>query len=74
MNSENKEISIVCKTDVDKFIKTIIYALELRYRMKFSESDIKRELKMDNEDISKIERKYDNIQNNKTVKIIVKRK
>ena len=74
MNSENKEISIVCKTDVDKFIKTIIYALDLRYRMKFSESDIKRELKMDNEDISKIERKYDNIQNNKTVKIIVKRK
>jgi hypothetical protein len=49
LNEENKEISIEVKHDINKTINTIIYILKERYRMTFSEAEIKRELNMDNE-------------------------
>jgi hypothetical protein len=45
-NERNKEISIIFKTDINKFINTIIYALQTRYRMQFTISEIYKELKM----------------------------
>ena len=49
LNEENKEISIEIKHDIPKTIQTIIYALRERYRMTFTETEILRELNMDNE-------------------------
>lgn len=46
-NEKNNEISFNLETDVNKFINTIIYALQTRYRMKFNEIEIRKELKMD---------------------------
>jgi hypothetical protein len=37
------------RNDVNKCIQTVIYALNTRYKMTFTEADIKRELNMDNE-------------------------
>ena len=78
-NEKNKEISFVCETDVNKFINTIIYALQTRFRMQFTVSEIKRELKMPimekdmNKDINKHITKYNNNERKK-VKIIIKPK
>jgi hypothetical protein len=63
LNSKNKEIAIETETNIDKFIDTIIYALQVRYRMVFTVNEIKRELNMLSE----------NIDNKKRVKIIIKR-
>jgi hypothetical protein len=49
LNEKNKEIRIEVKHDISKTIQTIIYALNTRYKMTFTESEIKRELNMDNE-------------------------
>lgn len=65
LDNKNKEISIECKNNINKFIETIIWALNTRYRMTFNENEIKRELNMlDTEKIN----------NNKKIKIITKRK
>lgn len=53
LNERNKELSIECYTDVNKFINTIIYALNERYRMVFTIDEIKRELNMLNNEIEK---------------------
>jgi hypothetical protein len=45
-NEQNKEISFLCKTDTNKFINTVIFALQTRYRMQFTSLEIYRELKM----------------------------
>jgi hypothetical protein len=45
-NEQNKEITIEIDNNIDKFINTIIYILNLRYRMTFTETEIKRELNM----------------------------
>ena len=37
---------ITVKTDVSKFINTIIYTLHTRYRMKFNSDEIRKELHM----------------------------
>lgn len=49
LNEKNKEISIEVTHDINKTIQTIIYALKERYRMTFTESEIKRELNMEND-------------------------
>jgi len=49
LNEQNKEITIEERNDVNKCIQTVIYALNTRYKMTFTEADIKRELNMDNE-------------------------
>jgi hypothetical protein len=79
-NEKNREITFVCETDVNKFINTIIYALQSRFRMQFSVSEIRRELKMpllENgiNDLAhnKIASKYNNTERKK-VKIIIKAK
>ena len=46
LNELNKEISIETIVDQSKFINTIIYALETRYKMIFTIDEIKRELNM----------------------------
>ena len=70
-NEKNREITFVCETDVNKFINTIIYALQTRFRMQFTVSEIKRELKMPILDKDII--KYNNNERKK-VKIIIKPK
>jgi hypothetical protein len=62
LNEKNKEIMIIYDSDINKFIGTIIYALELRYKMIFTVDQIKKELNMYSEE---------RVQNK--VKIIVKR-
>jgi len=47
LNTLNKEIIIECETDISRFINTIIYALDTRYRMTFTSEEIRRELRMD---------------------------
>jgi hypothetical protein len=47
LNEKQKELKIECKNDIDRFINTIIYALNTRYRMVFTIEEIKRELNMD---------------------------
>jgi hypothetical protein len=49
LNIKNKELCIENDTDINKFINTIIYALQTRYRMVFTPEEIKRELNMINE-------------------------
>jgi hypothetical protein len=43
----NNELSIEEDNDINKTINTIIFALTTRYRMSFTENDIKRELNME---------------------------
>ena len=70
INEENKEISIEYNSDIEKFINTIIYALQTRYKMVFTVDEIKRELNMYSD--RKI-KKTDDI-SEKKIKIIIKRK
>ena len=53
LNEQNKEICITYNTDISKFINTIIYVLHTKYRMTFTINEIKRELGMDLEEITK---------------------
>ena len=46
LNDKNKEICVEYDSNIDKFIGTIIYALQTRYRMVFTVEEIKRELNM----------------------------
>jgi hypothetical protein len=46
-NESNEEIQIELDIDTGKFMNTIIYALETRYRMTFTVEDIRKELKME---------------------------
>lgn len=46
LNEQNREIEVEENNDIDKTIKTIIYALNTRYRMTFTENEIKKELNM----------------------------
>ena len=46
LNELNKEISMETIVDQSKFISTIIYALQTRYKMIFTIDEIKRELNM----------------------------
>lgn len=64
LNENNKELSIECNNDIPKFINTIIYALNDRYRMVFTIDEIKRELNMLNYETD----------NNKKLKKIIKKK
>ncbi len=41
-----REIQLTSPTDIQKFINTIIYALQSRYRMKFTDNEIRKELNM----------------------------
>jgi hypothetical protein len=66
LNDKNKEISIECKNNIDKFIETIIWALNTRYRMTFTVNEIKRELNMLDR-----EKSVDTV---KKIKIVTKRK
>ena len=68
INEENKEISLEYNSDINKFIGTIIYALQLRYRMVFTIDEIKQELNM------YTEKKIKNNFSQEKVKIVVKRK
>lgn len=43
---KSDEIKISIQTDIPKFINTIIYALQTRYRMKFTSDEIRKELHM----------------------------
>ncbi len=61
LNEKNNEISLLCNNDIPKFIATIIYALNTRYRMTFTEIEIKRELNM-------------SVEENKKIKITIKKK
>jgi len=76
LNEENKEVCIENKTDINKFINTIIYALHTRYRMVFTKEDIKKELNIYdiNNDIFN-DRKVLNLTNNfkKSIKINIKK-
>jgi hypothetical protein len=74
-NEKNREITFVCETDVNKFINTIIYALQTRFRMQFTVSDIRRELKMPllESGANVITNKFTNTERKK-VKIIIKAK
>lgn len=49
LNEKNQEIAIQERNDINKTIQTIIYALNTRYKMTFTEAEIKHELGMDNE-------------------------
>jgi len=73
LNEKNKEICIEYNTDIPKFINTIIYALDTRYRMTFTINEIKRELNMD---IDSNNLDLNNIKKNmkKNIKIIIKKK
>ena len=68
INEENKEISLEYNSDINKFIGTIIYALQLRYRMVFTIDEIKQELNM------YTEKKIKNNFSQEKVKIVIKRK
>ena len=70
INEKNQEISIEYDSDIDKFIGTIIYALQLRYKMVFTIDEIKRELNMYSD------KKINNtdISCGKKIKIVIKRK
>lgn len=46
LNESAGEIQLTLPTDVERFINTIIYALQSRYRMKFTENEIRKELNM----------------------------
>jgi hypothetical protein len=70
-NEQNREICIEYKTDIPKFINTIIYALHTRYRMTFTIKEIRRELNME------IDEKREPYTNNsdfkKNIKIFIKK-
>lgn len=59
LNEKNKEICINYDSDIDKFIGTIIYALQTRYKMIFTIDEIKRELNI--------------LSENKRIKVIIKK-
>lgn len=61
LDENNNELQLKTPTDIQKFINTIIFALQTRYRMKFTENEIRKELNM------RIAIKYDNITNDKTI-------
>jgi len=67
LNEKNKELSIENLTDVNKFISTIIFALNTRYRMTFTQEEIKRELNMHDE--NKNENNIENKNKNEKIKI-----
>ena len=50
LNEKNKEVIVLYDSDINKFIGTIIYALELRYKMIFTVDQIKKELNMYSEE------------------------
>lgn len=59
LNEKQKELKIECKNDIERFINTIIYALNTRYRMVFTIEEIKRELNMDSKiNIKRIENSF----------------
>ena len=64
LNEKNKEILVESDSDIDKFIGTIIFALETRYKMIFTSDEIKKELNMQTCDKSM----------SKKIKIIIKKK
>jgi len=71
VSQSGNEIQLKLATDVDKFINTIIYSLQMRYRMKFTENEIRKELNM--RIINKIEPMADVSSNSKKIKIHVKK-
>jgi len=71
LNEKNKEISIECMNNIPKFIETIIWALNTRYRMVFTENEIKKELNMLDRE-KPIE--TDSSKSIRKIKIIAKRK
>ena len=71
LNEKNKEILIECKNNIPKFIETIIWALNTRYRMVFTENEIKKELNM--LDREKQDEKSSSI-SSRRIKIIAKKK
>jgi hypothetical protein len=71
LNNENREVKIEYKTDIKKFIDTVIYALSTRYRMTFTIEEIKRELNMHYDE--KKERNI-NFDIKKRIKITIKKK
>lgn len=64
LNEKNKEILVENDSDIDKFIGTIIYALQTRYKMIFTTEEIKKELNM-----GTIDQPF-----SKRIKIIIKKK
>lgn len=64
LNEKNKEILVENDSDIDKFIGTIIYALQTRYKMIFTTEEIKKELNM-----GTIDQSF-----SKRIKIIIKKK
>jgi len=66
LDENNNELQLKTPTDIQKFINTIIFALQSRYRMKFTEDDIRKELNM------KLLIKYDNITDKIPKKILKK--
>lgn len=69
LNEKNKELEIEENNDIEKTINTIIFALNTRYRMTFTNIEIKKELNM------YIEEKEQNIKSNeKKIRIYVKKK
>lgn len=71
LNEQNREVKVEYKTDIKKFIDTVIYALSSRYRMTFTIDEIKRELNMIYDE--KKERNID-FDIKKRIKITVKKK
>lgn len=63
LNEQYKEIAISEPSNIDKFINTIIFALQTRYKMVFTVDEIKRELNM-----------YTDTSKSKKIKVIVNRK
>lgn len=67
-SDKNKELEIEENNDIDKTISTIIYALNTRYRMTFTENEVKKELNM------YYDEKLNNLKNDKKIKITIRKK
>lgn len=77
LNELQKEIEMIIPTDINKFINTIIYALQTRYRMKFTDNEIRKELNMriiNVEPMASTSSNNSNINIQKKIKIHVKKK